>query len=313
MALNDLLLALLIVAVWGANFTVIKIGLGGVPPMLLAALRYVVVAFPAVIFVGRPQIGARYVVAYGLTVGVGQFGALFYAMHLGMPAGLASVIPQSQALFTVVFASWMLRERISRTQAAGMLLSVLGLGVIAMQLSGAGTTHVPLGAFFLTLSGAAFWGLSNIVVRTAAQDAARSGRSLDMLQLVVWSALVPPLPLLMLSWILDSPQAIARALTGLDAASLLSIAYIAYGATIVGFGGWSRLLAKYPASSVAPFSLLVPVTGLLTAWAALGERLTFWQAVGSLWVVGGLLLSVRSSGRPKSQWRTEEVGTHRAS
>lgn len=297
MAPRDVLLALLVVAIWGANFTVIKIGLAGVPPMLLAALRYVVTAFPAILFVARPHVGAGYVIAYGLTVGVGQFGALFYALHLGMPAGLASVVPQSQALFTALFASWMLGERISRTQAAGTLLSVLGLAVIASQLNGAGTAQVPLAAFFLTLAGAASWGLSNIVVRAAAHDAARRGQSLDMLQLVVWSALVPPVPLLLLSWFLDSPAAIARSLAGLNAASLLSIAYIAYGATVVGFGGWSRLLAKYPASTVAPFSLLVPVTGLLTAWAVLGERLTLWQGVGSLLVVGGLLLSVRSASR----------------
>lgn len=295
MILKDLLLALLIVAVWGANFTVIKIGLAGVPPMLLAALRYVVVAFPAVFFVARPRIGAAYVVAYGLTVGVGQFGALFYAMNLGMPAGLASVIPQSQALFTVLFAAAMLGERITRFQAAGMLLSTLGLGLIAHQLSGGQSSPIPLAAFFLTLAGAASWGLSNIVVRLAAQEAMRKGRSLDMLSLVVWSALVPPVPLFFLSWILDSPQAIARSLAHLDGASLFAIAFIAYGATLVGFGGWSRLLARYPASVVAPFSLLVPVTGLLTAWVVLGERLTPLQALGSVAVIGGLLISTSMS------------------
>lgn len=298
MILKDLLLALLVVAVWGANFTVIKVGLAGVPPMLLAGLRYVVVAFPAVFFVARPKIGAAYVIAYGLTVGVGQFGALFYAMDLGMPAGLASVVPQSQALFTLIFAAWMLGERISRTQLAGMFLSGVGLGIIAYHLDGPGTSEIPVTAFLLTLLGAASWGLSNIVVRKAAQAAARQGDSLDMLSMVVWSALVPPVPLFILSLLLDSPQAMIQSLSHLNAASLFAIGYIAYAATLVGFGGWSRLLAKYPASTVAPFSLLVPVTGLLTAGVVLGERLTPLQWLGSIAVVGGLLISTSSDATP---------------
>lgn len=295
MILKDVAIALLVVAVWGANFTVIKIGLAGVPPMLLASLRYLVVALPGILIVPKPRIRLAYGIAYGLTVGVGQFGALFYAMHLGMPAGLASVIPQSQALFTLIFAYWMLGERISTAQLGGMILSGAGLAVIAIQLDHPGAEAIPLLAFLLTLVGAASWGLSNIIVRMAVRDAARRGESLDMLSLVVWSALVPPLPLFILSVFLDSPQAIVGSLANLDAASLFSIAYIALAATIFGFVGWSRLLATYPASTVAPFSLLVPVTGLLTAGLVLSERLTPLQWLGATCVVGGLLISTQAS------------------
>lgn len=290
MGARDVVLAVLIAAVWGANFTVIKIGLAGVPPMLLASLRYLVVALPAVFFVPKPRVPVGLWVAYGLTVGVGQFGALFLAMDRGMPAGLASVVPQSQAFFTLLFASWFLKERIQRAQLLGMAVAGLGLLVIALGLAD-GAVRIPMLAMLLTLLAAVFWGLSNIVVRLAVRDAASRGLSVDMLELVVWSSLVPPAPLFFLALLLDSPQGVRDALSSMQAASVFAIAYIAFGATLFGFGGWSALLAKYPAGTVAPYSLLVPVTGLFTSGLVLGERLSPMQWLGCGCVIAGLILS----------------------
>lgn len=291
---RDLAFAILVVAVWGATFTVIKIGLQGVPSMLLASLRYLATAIPAVLFVPRPKVAAPYWIAYGFTVGVGQFGALFYAMELGMPAGLASVVLQSQAFFTLILAYGFLRERITGTQLAGMGAAGLGLCVIAFSLGDFGSTKIPIAALLLTLLGAAFWGMSNIVVRQAARAAASQGRSLDMLSLVVWSALVPPVPLFILALVLHEPQTVFEAFRGIDAPSIFSVAYIAYAATLIGNVQWSKLLSRYPASVVAPFSLLVPVTGLLTAGLVLSERMTLMQWLGSACVVVGLLFSTMS-------------------
>lgn len=271
---RDVVLALFIVAVWGANFAVIKIGLTDVPPLLLAALRYVVVALPGSFFVRRPKVATGHLIAYGLTVGVGQFGALFYAMYLGMPAGLASVVMQSQPFFTLVFAYWMLREHVSWRHIVGMAVAVFGLLLIATgrgDLDGSGVTLL---ALVLTLVGAASWGLSNVVIRLAVREAASRDESVDMLSLIVWSALVPPIPLLLMALLLHGPAQIGNSLAEVTWMSVFSIAYIAYGATLFGFGGWSKLLAKYPANTVAPFSLLVPVTGLLTARFVLSEHLS---------------------------------------
>lgn len=290
MSARDVVLALAIVAVWGANFTVIKIGLEGIPPLLLAALRYVVVALPAVLFVRRPNVAAGRLIAYGLTVGVGQFGALFYAMYLGMPAGLSSVVLQSQPFFTLVFAYWMLREPISWRHVVGMAVAVFGLLLIAAGRGDLDGSTVTLAALVLTLIGAASWGLSNVVIRLAVRDAASRDESVDMFSLVVWSALIPPLPLLAFALLLHGPAQIGSSLADITWMSVFSIGYIAYGATLFGFGGWSKLLAKYPANTVAPFSLLVPVTGLLTAHFVLSEQLSPVQWLGSACIVAGLVV-----------------------
>jgi len=286
---KDFVLALLVVTIWGANFTVIKLGLGGVPPMLLVALRFVLAALPAVFFVKRPAVPARYWIAYGLTVGIGQFGCLFYAMHVGMPAGVASVVLQSQAFFTLAFATLFLHESVSGSQITGLGIAATGLYLVGHHAGGTNVLAIPPAALLLTLAGAAFWGISNIVVRKA--TAAAEGSRLDVLSLVVWSSLVPPVPLFLLSLLLDTPETVIRAITSLNGVSVFSIIYLAFGATLFGFGTWSRLLSRHPANVVAPLSLLVPVTGLLTARIVLGEQLSLLQWGGCLAVIFGLIVS----------------------
>lgn len=287
---RDLFLALLVVTLWGANFTVIRLGLDGVPPMLLAALRYILAAFPAVLFVRRPAVGWRYWLTYGMFVGVGQFGCLFYAMHIGMPAGVASVVLQSQVFFTLLFAALLLHETIVFRQIIGLVLASAGLFLVGSASSS--VSLITPGALLLTLAAAACWGGSNIIVRKANTAALVRGEKLDMLSLVVWSALVPPLPLFALSLIIDSPTVVGAALVHLSTTSILSVAYLAFAATLFGYGAWSHLLAHYPANKVAPLSLLVPVTGVITAFIVLGERLALAQWGGCLLVIVGLLLTV---------------------
>ena len=298
---RDITIALLVVTIWGANFTVIRLGLDGVPPMLLVALRFLLAAFPAVFFVKRPAVSFRYWLAYGLSVGVGQFGCLFYAMHIGMPAGVASVVLQSQAFFTLFFAVTLLNESVSFRQIAGLGLAAAGLYLVGGVSDKVG--NVTTGALLLTLAGAAFWGISNIIVRKATTLAAAHGEKLDMLSLVVWSALVPPIPLLLLSLLIDSPDTLVNALTNLNAISLFSVAYLAFAATIFGFGAWSYLLSRHPANRIAPLSLLVPVTGLITARIVLDEHLLPLQWIGCVLVVIGLLVAFSSFFRWRSPAR----------
>jgi len=288
---KDFVLALLVVTIWGANFTVVKLGLDGVPPMLLVALRFVFVVFPAIFFVRRPAVSPRYWITYGATVGIGQFGCLFYAMHIGMPAGVASVVLQSQAFFTLLFAAILLRETISAAQLLGIAISSLGLYLVWSSSGSVNVLSIPPFAFLLSIAGAAFWGISNIVVRKAAASAAANKKNLDILSLIIWSSLVPPIPLFLFALLLDTPQGVIDVIVNLDGMSLFTIVYLAYGATILGFGIWSMLLSKYPASQVAPLSFLVPVTGLLTARFVLGEQLFLLQWGGCFLVFIGLLIS----------------------
>ena len=288
---RDLILALLVVIVWGANFTVIKLGLAGLPPMLLVALRYTFAAVPAIFFVKRPDIGWKYIIAYGMAVGVGQFSCLFYAMNIGMPAGTSSVILQSQVFFTLIFAAVLLKEHLRIFHALGVIISAIGLFFISGNIGSGQMSSLPLGALFLTLLAAAFWGISNIIVRFASKQAASQGKTIDMFGLVVWSSLVPPLPLFIFALILDSPETLLNIVLGLSGQSIFAILYLSFLATLFGFGLWSFLLSKYPAGKVAPLSLLVPITGLITARAVLGEQLMPIQWLGCGIIILGLITS----------------------
>ncbi|VXC58294.1 cysteine and O-acetyl-L-serine efflux system [Pseudomonas sp. 8Z] len=290
MSPRDLLLALLVIVVWGLNFVVIKVGLHDMPPMLLGALRFLLAAFPAVFFVRRPQVPLRWMLAYGLTISLGQFAFLFYAMHVGMPAGLASLVLQSQAFFTLFFAALFLGERLRGSNLFGLLVAAAGLALIGLQ----GDRMMTLAGFALTIAAASMWALGNVVTRKLGK--------VNLVGLVVWGSLIPPLPFLGLSLWLDGPQVIADSLRHFSLDSALVLAYLAFGATILGYGLWSRLLSRYPASQVAPFSLLVPVVGISSSALLLGERLSSLQMLGAALVMGGLLINVWG-GRLLDSWR----------
>ncbi|NKQ09760.1 EamA family transporter [Pseudomonas sp. SST3] len=280
MAPKNLLLALVVIIVWGMNFVVIKIGLDDIPPMLLGGLRFTLAAFPAILFIKRPQIPLRWLLAYGATISLGQFAFLFSAMKVGMPAGLASLVLQSQAFFTLFFAALFLGERLRATNLIGLLIAAGGLLLIGMQ----GDRSMTLAGFLLTICAASMWALGNIVTRKVGK--------VNLVGLVVWGSLIPPIPFFALSWLMEGPEVIESALRGIGLSSTLVLVYLAFGATILGYSLWSRLLSRYPANTVAPFSLLVPVVGLTSAALLLGEHLGMLQAVGALLVMLGLMINV---------------------
>lgn len=280
---RDLLLALLVVVVWGLNFVVIKAGVAEVPPLLLAALRFVAASLPAVWLFRRPKVPLRLMLAYGLTISVGQFAFLFSAIHVGMPSGLASLVLQSQAFFTMMFAAFWLKEAWRPTQLAGLVLAGGGLALIGM----AHGVSMPLAGFMLTVLAASMWAAGNIVTRRI------SGLgSVDMQALVVWASLVPPLPLFALSWLIEGPEAIGAALANFSLRSAGAVLYLAWIATLLGYGLWSRLLSRYPANQVAPFSLLVPLVGLTCGWLVYGERLQPVHFAGGALLMAGLVVNV---------------------
>ncbi|MDN5514968.1 EamA family transporter [Ectopseudomonas composti] len=293
MSPKDLLLALLVIVVWGLNFVVIKVGLHGMPPMLMGALRFMLAAFPAILFVRRPQVPLRWMLAYGMTISLGQFAFLFYAMYVGMPAGLASLVLQSQAFFTLFFAALFLGERLRGSNLFGLLVAASGLVLIGLQ----GGQAMTLAGFALTIAAASMWALGNVVTRKLGK--------VNLVGLVVWGSLIPPLPFLALSLWLEGPALISQSLRSLGLDSMLVLAYLAFGATILGYGLWSRLLSRYPASQVAPFSLLVPVVGISSSGLLLGERLGALQMAGAALVMAGLLINVWG-GRLLDSWRQRE-------
>jgi O-acetylserine/cysteine efflux transporter len=276
-------LAVLVAAVWGLNFVVIEVGLHDFPPLLMSTLRYLVAALPLIVLGGPRPAPWRWIVAAGVAIGLVQFSLLFIGMDVGMPAGLASVLMQTQALFTIAFAVPLLHERIGALQAGGILVAVAGLALVASGLDGGATV---LG-FLLVLGAAAGWGAGNICLRAAKPD--------DPLRFMTWICLVPPLPLLALSLVAEGPGEIGAALSGLDLGGLGAVAYIAFVATTLGWAAWASLLKRYPAALVAPFSMLVPIFGLAAAALLVGEPLTLRRLVATALVVGGVMVTLRAS------------------
>ncbi|MFJ7250848.1 EamA family transporter [Kitasatospora sp. NPDC098652] len=277
-------LAVLVAAVWGLNFVLIHIGLDSFPPLLFCALRFAVVAVPAIFFVGPPRVAWRWVLAVGVVLGVVKFGLLFLGMHAGMPAGLSSLVLQGQAGFTALFAAALLRERAGRRRLLGLGLAFAGIALSAADQGLGG----PFGAFVLVVLAAVAWGLSNVLTRRAAPP--------DALRWMVWVSAVPPLPLLALSLLVEGPDADLRALRGMTPAGLGVIGYVGLVSTLFGFVAWSYLLRSYDATAVAPYSLLVPVFGMSSAWLLLGERVTPTAAAAALLVIAGIGITALRPG-----------------
>ncbi|MDR3104739.1 MAG: O-acetylserine/cysteine exporter [Yokenella regensburgei] len=286
MTRRDGLLALLVVVVWGLNFVVIKLGLHNMPPLMLAGLRFLLVAFPAIFFVARPRIPFRLLLGYGLTISFGQFAFLFCAIKFGMPAGLASLVLQAQAFFTIILGAFVFGERLQGKQLAGITLAVFGvLVLIEASLNG---QHVALLGFFLTLAAGLSWACGNIFNKLIMQHETRP----PVMSLIVWSALIPIVPFMLASYVLDGPQLMYQSLIHIDLTTILSLVYLAFVATIIGYGIWGSLLGRYETWRIAPLSLLVPVFGIGSAALLLGETLSALQLVGAVLIMAGLYINV---------------------
>ncbi|MDX8325391.1 EamA family transporter [Agrobacterium tumefaciens] len=280
MALPHILLALITVFLWGFNFVAIKIGVADMPPLFLTGVRYLFAAVPLVFYLPKPNVPWRHMIVYGMAMGFVQFGLLYPAIKLGLPAGLASLVMQSQAFFTLALAVVFLGERPLPSQIVGAIVAFGGLAVIGVERMTAAAL-IPL---LMGVGSAIAWACGNIVNRRIGQ--------VNAVSFVAWTSLVPVLPLVLLSLVVEGPDAIAEGLHNATPTMALVVIYMAYGATIVGAGIWSYLLLRYPAGTVAPFSLLVPIVGFVSAYLAFAEHITVFEVVGAALVIIGLMLNV---------------------
>jgi O-acetylserine/cysteine efflux transporter len=280
MSLRHALLGLLVVAIWGTNFVVIKAALDALPPLLLAALRFALAFVPAALFVARPPLAWRTLAAFGVLIGAGQFGSMFVALRADITPGLASLVIQTQVFFTIGLAMLFARERLTSVQAVALALAAAGLALIAWHTDAATT---PLG-LALTLIAALCWAAGNTV-------AARAGK-VPVLGFMVWSSVFAVPPLLLLSWWLEGPAAIAQGLTRAGWGTWAAVLWQSAANALFGYGAWAWLLARYPAATVAPIALLVPVFGLASSAWWLGEHLPPWKLVAAGLVIGGLALNL---------------------
>ena len=273
------LLALLTIAVWGSNFVVIKLALAHLPPLTFAALRFTFAALPAVFFFKRPAVPLWMLAAYGVLIGVGQFGALYIAMRHSISPGLASLVVQMQAFFTIGMSMVLTGERLRGFQLVALLLAAAGLGWLMVH-AGAEVTPLGLG---LVLFSALAWAGGNTVQRAAKAD--------SVLAFVIWSSLFSIPPLFALAFVFDGGPAIVQGLTAATPGTWAAVLWQSVGNTLFGYAAWAWLLARYPAATVSPLSLLVPVVGMGASAALLGVPLPDWKLEAAALVLSGLALN----------------------
>jgi len=273
-------LAVLVAALWGFNFVVIKIGIAHFPPLLFSALRFAFAAVPLVFFIPKPNVEWRIILGIGMVLGVFKFSLLFVGMDLGLSAGLASLVLQSQAFFTAILVALVFGEMPRRMQVLGIAVAFAGIGLIATTVDNSVT---PVGLAMVVAAGF-MWAVSNLLMKKAGQ--------VDMLGLMVWVSLVAPIPLFLLSMLFEGPAAGQTALANLSLQGIGSILYVAFISTIFGFAVWGKLIRIYGAGTVAPFSLLVPIFGMGSSALVLGEEFGMIRLAAAVLVIVGLVLTV---------------------
>ncbi len=283
MPITHFLLVLLVVFIWGINFIFVKFGLEEIPPLLLCAVRFLLASVPAIFFIKLPAMSFKIVASYGLVMFALQFALLFLGMHLGMTPGMASLLIQVQVFFSMFFAAVLLDEIPDMWQIAGALISFLGIGIVAMHFD----ANITLLGFICILAAAATWGVGNLITKKI--------RNVNIIPLVIWGSFVAFFPMLLLSLIFEGSGSIMNTYHHLTWKGASSVMYIVYASTWIGYGVWNWVLSRYPVGTIVPFTLLVPIVGILSSVLILGEPLQNWKIFAGLLVIGGLCVNLFGS------------------
>ncbi len=280
MPVFHLFLALLVAIIWGLNFLFVKLALEEISPLLLCVMRFILASIPAIFFIKPPAAPFRVVVLYGLVMFALQFTFLFVGMYVGMTPGMGSVIVQVQAFFSMFFAAVLLGERATIWQVCGALISFAGIGLVAIHFD----SNISLLGFICMLSAAIMWGLGNLITK--------KNKHINMIALVVWASFVAWIPLLIATLIFEGPRSIIDDLQHITWRGTSSIFYIVYASTWVGYGVWNWLVSRHPVGLIVPFTLLIPVVGIVSSVLMLGEPFYLWKLAAGLLVISGLFVNL---------------------
>jgi len=286
MPITHQLLAVFVALIWGTNFVFIELGLNDLPPFLFASLRFAFAALPLVFFLPRPKVPWRYLIAYGVFIGFGQFGLLFWVMGSHISPGLASLVIQVQAVFTILLALMLFKETIRWPQMAALVVSFVGILLIAVQ---GNTDATPIGLAVILIA-ALSWAAGNLVVK-------RSGK-VHIISFLAWSSLFAVPPLALMSYYLEGPTLINQSLASATWHAWAIVLWQTIGNTLIGYGLWNLLLQRHAAALVAPWALLVPVFGMAASGVFLYEAMPWWKWVAAILIIAGLVINLRSTKTP---------------
>ncbi|HHL2561040.1 TPA: EamA family transporter [Yersinia enterocolitica] len=280
MKLTDFLIALLITAIWGVNFSIIKLGLITADPLILAGIRFTLCALPAVFFIKKPDTSWRYIIGYGLLFGIGLWGIVNLGIKAGVSAGIASLVLQFGAFFTMVLGAFLFHENLSKYQYIGIIVALLGLTSIIF-ISDGSVTFIGLA---LVLCGAVVWGLVSIIIKKS--------NTKYIFSFLVWSSLFSPMPLFILSYLFNGPSGFTELAIHFNTTTLFSILFQVYPNTLFAYWVWNSLLTKYPVSVVAPLSLLVPIFGMLGSVMIFNESIPSGKIIAMVFIISGLIIGL---------------------
>lgn len=278
MPTTHLLLALLVVIIWGINFLFVKLSLEEISPLLLCAIRFILASIPAIFFIKPPAVPFKTVTMYGLTMFAMQFSFLFIGLQIGMTPGLASLLMQSQIFFSLFFAALFIGETPTVWQISGGLISFLGIGLVAVHLD----QHITVLSFVCVLTAAASWGMGNLITKKM--------NHINIIALVAWGSFIACFPVTLLALLFEGTSSIMYTYHHLSWKGFFSVLYIVYISTWVGYGAWNWLLKHHPVGVIAPSTLLVPIIGMLSSVLILGEPLHPWKITAGLLVMSGLCI-----------------------
>ncbi len=282
MNIKDLGLAILITTIWGVNFSVIKMGLESLDAFTLAGLRFLLCALPLVFFIKKPDVSMLYVVAYGLTFGVGLWGMVSLGIYFGASAGMASLILQMSAFLTVALGVLFLGDNIDRVKIVGFIIAIAGLGFIFTVTDGSVTTI----GLVLVLVGALAMSATNIIVKVSGAK--------RIFAFIIWSSLFSPIPLFLIAYFTQGQSTFISSLVNIDGKAIFSVLFQVYPTTLFGYWVWNSLINKYQVSKVAPLSLLVPIFGIAGSFFIYNEMIGIEKVIASVLIMTGLLISTFS-------------------
>lgn len=277
------LLAFIVTFIWGTNFVFIKIGLEELPPFLFATIRFLLVAFPLIFFLPKPKASWGLIAAYGLLIGFGQFGLLFYAMKSDISPGLASLVVQTQVFFSIIFSMLFFKESVKKMQWIALLIAILGIILIASNVEG----RTSLLGLILVLLAATSWALANMVVK-------QTGK-IDIIAFLAYSSLFAVPALAIMSFYFEGWSLIKLSLQAASMTSVYVVLWQTIGNTLIGYGLWNFLLNRYTAATITPWALLVPISGMAASSIILGEPMPLWKIIAATLVLAGLGMNIIAS------------------